>query len=88
MSAKGKWLDGGEWAVLTMGTFVQLLVDGGRDVAICRIVEDKRHDGGEFSRRLDVWLVPQTRVAQTMHELGCTLAHDTVVQAMESGLIE
>ena len=53
--------DDGHWYASTLGHFIGLLVDAGRDPAVCfRVVADSEPDqDGQFVRRIDLLNLPE-----------------------------
>ena len=82
------WMDSGEWAAMTMGEFVSLLVDGGSDAVFARVTENEPSENGSWTMHLDVVLVPHDRVRAFAENVGCTKYHEVLSLAMRRGLVK
>lgn len=85
------WMDSGEWAAMTMGAFLQLLVDGGTtDVVFVRVTgAGEPNENGEFKMMLDVHVVPNGQVLEHAGAIGCTKFNvQYLVPLLEKGIIK
>lgn len=58
------FFDNHEWAAGLRGDFIRLIVDGGDDVCVYRIVEDEpSYVDRTFCRKIEVVLVPRQHIA-------------------------
>ena len=85
------WMDSGEWAGMTMGEFISLLVDGGNtDSVFVRITgKTPTNTEGNYQQYLEVHLVPNGEVLQHAEAIGCK-KFDTrrLIPAIERGLVK
>jgi len=81
-------LDDGGWHAVTIGVFLQLLVDAGRDPAVMfRVLEDGASDErGNFTRRIDMIMLPDGYVRSGIESTGADV-HEVLARLMEAGLV-
>lgn len=77
----------GSWYAATLGEFIAILVDSGRDVAVTfHIVEDTEPDEeGNFERAYELVLHPNGYVADAIQ--GCRGVHKTLRALLEAGVV-
>jgi hypothetical protein len=81
--------DDGRWYLISMGTFIQCLVDSGRDPAIAmRVLEDEPADeNGAWVRRMEVVQIPDGHVLEVAERLDCVAAESVIREMLESGVV-
>ena len=81
-------LDDGKWHAVTMGVFVQLLIDAGMDPAVVfRVLSDgEPDDDGQFVRNIQVMLLPDGYIVPAIRKTGADV-HDVLRQFIEKGLM-
>ena len=81
--------DDGRWYLLSMGTFIQCLVDSGRDPAVAvRVLEDEPPDeNGSYVRRMEVVQIPDGHVREVYQRLPCVAAESLIREMVEQGVV-
>jgi hypothetical protein len=80
----------GSWIAMSMGQFIQILVDSGpkgTDAILFRVVSDTPIDGTSFMRQMDVLQVPSGAVAEQIAEHNAYV-HKVLAGFLKAGLIE
>ena len=81
--------ESGQWVLVSLGAFIQILVDEGNDPAVAfRVVEDRGQGDGQFSRHFELWALPQGSVMKEAERIGCTLYSTLMERFVEAGLIK
>jgi hypothetical protein len=77
----------GDWYLVPMGVFCQILIDSGRDPAVLfSVVKDEKPDaGGHFIRDLAVRVLPDGYIG--MAAKGAKGVHKVIQQMLEKGVI-
>ena len=81
--------DDGNWYGVTLGHFISLLVDAGQDPAVAfRVIEDgERDEAGQFTRRIEMILIPDGRVRDELQAMGVERIHKTLAALVEKGVV-
>jgi hypothetical protein len=76
-----------ERSAVTLGEFIQALVDGGNDQIIVRNLGQSKplNEKGEFAYQFEVMVVPTSEILKIMKFVGCEVASDTLIRIMASG---
>jgi hypothetical protein len=82
------WTDG-RWYLLSLGTFIQGLIDTGQDPAVAvRVVEDDPPDeAGQFVRRLEIVQAPNGHVLDVCRRVGCVATGRVIHAMIEAGKV-
>jgi hypothetical protein len=82
------WTDG-RWYLLSLGAFIQSLVDTGQDPAVAvRVVENGPPDeAGQFVRRLEIVQAPNGHVLEVYRETGCVAAERVIHEMIRQGMV-
>ena len=80
--------DDGNWHAVSMGVFLQLLVDAGQDPAVAfRVTGDSNLDvDGQFTRRMEIVVLPNGYVMQGIQAAGADV-HTVLGLLIERGLV-
>lgn len=79
----------GDWIAMSMGQFIQILVDSGpkaSDAILFRVVSDTPVDGESFMRQMEVLQVPSGAVTQQIAEHNARV-HKVLAGFLKAGLI-
>jgi len=80
-------LDPNAWKALSMGSFLAILVDGGpMDAVIFRTLGDNQFEDGSWSRQMEVVIVPNGHIMDTLKELDCTHINGALLEMMRTGM--
>lgn len=76
-----------ELSAVTLGEFIQALVDGGNDQIIVRNLGESRalNEKGDFAFHFEVIVVPTSELLKVMKFVGCEAASDTLIKIMATG---
>lgn len=80
----------GDWIAMSMGQFIQILVDSGLNASeaiLFRVVSDTPVDDESFMRQMDVLQVPSGAVAQQITERNARV-HKVLAGFLKAGKIE
>jgi hypothetical protein len=82
--------DDGQQYAATLGHFISLLVDSGPDPAVIfRVVKDGPYDEkGNFTRRIEVVLIPDGHVKEEIERRGVERIHKTLKALIEAGIVQ
>jgi hypothetical protein len=82
--------DDGRWYLLSMGAFIQVLVDTGGDPAVAmRVLENGQPDeNGDFVRRMEVVQIPNGHVLEVYRRLPCAAAERVIRERLKKGVVK
>jgi len=82
------YYDDGSWYASSLGHFISLLVDAGRDPAVCfRIVANSEPDKeGKFIRHIELFMLPDGYVQAGIKE--CVSVHKTLQMFLKAGVVK
>ena len=84
----GKHLDRGEKVLSSMGDFVSILIDGGKDHIIFKVLEDNDFGDGTFHLKLEIDIVPEEHILEFCDEHNIKNIHGRISEVIERGIIK
>ena len=84
----GNHLDSGERILLSMGDFVSLLIDGGTDHIVFKVIEDNGLDDTTFHLKLEVDVVPEKHILDFCDNEDVQKVYGRIFEAIERGIIK
>jgi hypothetical protein len=79
----------GKWHAMTLGEFIAIMVDSGNDPAVLiRVTKDEPSQDKSFIRHLEVMIIPQGKVIDTIQQVQPDSIHKVLVALINGGVIE
>ena len=79
----------GSWHAMTLGQLISIMVDSGSDPAVLmRVANDEPVIDGSFIRHLEVIMIPNGRVVETINGNVTETVHKVLMKLIESGLVK
>lgn len=79
----------GNWHAMTLGQFLSIMVDSGTDPAVLmRVTNDGPVIDGSFIRHLEVIMLPNGRVVETINDNEAETIHNVLLKLIKAGLVK
>lgn len=79
----------GKWHAATLGQFIAMLVDSGKDEAVLfQIMDSPPEDLGEFIRQMHIILLPQGQVVDWITAVKPESVENSLVELINAGVVK